>query len=204
MPKSSASVSSHPVLSDKPFIDPSARPTGPVVNLADQDLKVTKTDVKPKKKSHKSKTVKSKEVVSSSPVPASHIPGPGDDMQEPVFMPVSSVDKPVTQPVQITGQSAIGSTASQTSPDAFSTGQPQQDFVPSSGLSSTLTGSGAMTLPEQAYRDPPVQAFSDDELSDEDNSVVEEGEVSSDNLEKQEQTEDMTFRETVRSVHPGF
>ena len=30
--------------------------------------------------------------------------------------------------------------------------------------------------------------------------MVEEGEVSSDNLEKQEQTEDMTFRETVRSV----
>ena len=47
---------------------------------------------------------------------------------------------------------------------------------------------------------PPVHPASDDDFSDEDNSLAEEGEVSSDNLEKQEQTEDMAFRETVRSV----
>ena len=45
-PKSSASVSSHPVLSDKPFIDPSARPTGRVVYPAEQDIKLTKTEAK--------------------------------------------------------------------------------------------------------------------------------------------------------------
>ena len=53
-PKTSASVSSHPVLSDNPFINLSARPTGPVVNSAEQDVKLTKTESKPKKKSHKS------------------------------------------------------------------------------------------------------------------------------------------------------
>ena len=42
--------------------------------------------------------------------------------------------------------------------------------------------------------------MSDDDFSDEDNSLAEEGEVSSDNLQNKEQTEDMTFRETVRSV----
>ena len=70
----------------------------------------------------------------------------------------------------------------------------QYDVAPSS-----LASAGSKTFPEQEYRDLPVQTISD-ELSEEDNSLAEEGEVLSDNLEKQEQTEDMTFRETVRSV----
>ena len=79
-PKSSAPVSSHPVLSDQPFLNPSARPTGPVVNPAEQDCKVKLSEAKPKKKSHKSSKVdKSKDtVVPDQPVPAVNIPGPGD------------------------------------------------------------------------------------------------------------------------------
>ena len=198
IPKSSATVSSHPVLSDMPFIDPSARPTGPVVNPAEQDSKVTKTDAKQKKKGHKSKSGKSKDTVIAPPAPASHIPGPGDAMQEPVFRPISSVDVSLTgQASQATGQSApIVSAVSQTSPETLDTGSAvQYDVAPSS-----LAGAGSRTFPEQEYRDPPVHTVSDEELSEEDNSLPEEGEVSSDNLEKQEQTEDMTFRETVRSV----
>ena len=197
MPKSSATVSAHPVLSDKPFIDPSARPTGPVVNPAEQDLKVTKTDAK-KKKASKPKTVKAKSTISAQPVPASTIPGPGDAVQEPVFQPVSSFDTSLTdQTVQATGQSVSRvSSGPQTVHESFVTGPDVgYDVAPSS-----LAGAGSNPLPEQVYRDPPVQDISDDGLSDEDNSLVEEGEVSSDNLEKQEQTEDMTFRETVRSV----
>ena len=97
-PKTSASVSSHPMLSDKPFINPSARPTGPVVNPAEQDIKLTKTEAKSKKKSHKSsKSEKPKDtVMTDPPASAASIPGPGDDMQEPVFRPVSSAASSLT------------------------------------------------------------------------------------------------------------
>ena len=90
-PKSSASVSSDTVLSDKPFIDPSAWPTGPVVYPAEQDIKLAKTEAKSKKRSHKSsKSDKLKDsVVIDPPASAKSIPGPGDDMQEPVFKLVS-------------------------------------------------------------------------------------------------------------------
>ena len=46
----------------------------------------------------------------------------------------------------------------------------------------------------------PLQDISDNELSGDEDSVAEEGEVSSDVIDKQDQTEDMTYRETVRSV----
>ena len=176
IPKSSATVSSHPVLSDKPFIDPSARPTGPVVNPAEQDSKMT--DAKPKKKSHKSKSGKSKDTV--------------------IAPPVSSFNTSLTgQARQATGQSApIVSAVSQTGLETLDTGSAvQYDVAPSS-----LASAGSRTFPEQDYRDPPVHTVSDEELSEEDNSLAEEGEVLSGNLEKQEVTEDMTFRETVRSV----
>ena len=46
----------------------------------------------------------------------------------------------------------------------------------------------------------PLQDISDNELSGDEDSVAEEGEVSSDVIDRQDQTEDMTYRETVRSV----
>ena len=42
--------------------------------------------------------------------------------------------------------------------------------------------------------------MSDGELSGDDASIVKDGEVSTDNIDRQDQNEDMTFRETVRSV----
>ena len=67
-------------------------------------------------------------------------------------------------------------------------------------IATSSDSAGAMAYPEQEYRDPPEHPVSDEDFSDEDNSLAEEGEVSSDNLERQEQTKDMTFCETVRSV----
>ena len=60
-PKSSAPGSSHPVLSDQPFLNPSAPATGPVGLLAEQDISV-RSESKTKKKSKKSsKSNKSKD-----------------------------------------------------------------------------------------------------------------------------------------------
>ena len=115
------------------------------------------------------------------PASAKSIPGPGDDMQEPVFKQVSSVSQ-TSQGTMDTGHSA------------------QYNMAPIVAASSDSAGAGAMAYPEQEYSDSPEHPLSDEDFSDEDNSLAEEGDVSSDNLERQEQTEDMTFRETVRSV----
>ena len=64
---------SYPVLSDKPFLNPSARPTGLVVYPAEQEVHVQKSETKTKKKSHKSskgEKVKHETVVTVSENPA--------------------------------------------------------------------------------------------------------------------------------------
>ena len=160
-PKTSASVSSHPVLSDKLFINPSAWPTGPVLNPAEQDIKLAKTDSKSKKKSHKSKSEKPKDTVLAPPATATSIPGRGDDMQEPVFRPVSSAASSITgQDTKFTGQTAQTlSSVSQTGQVTLDTGSTvQYDMVSNSTVSSDSVGAGtgARTFPEQEYRDPPV------------------------------------------------
>ena len=141
-PKTSASVSSHPVLSDKPFINPSARPTGPVVNPAEQDIKLAKAQAKSKKKSHKSKSEKPKDtVIATPPASATSIPGPGDDMQEPVFRPVSSAASSITgQDIKFTGPTAqTVSSVSQTGQGTMDTGSSaQHDVSPNSAVSSDV------------------------------------------------------------------
>ena len=201
-PKSSAPGSSHPVLSDQPFLNPSARTTGPVGPLAEQDIRV-RPESKPKKKSNKSaKSNKSKDIpVPEQPAPVSDIPGPGDSSQEPVFRPVSSVST--------TGRSGASTGTVEQSvppvqqpvPERLDTGplnQPPAQTASASGL----TGSGDVSfLPEQPYRNPPEQQLSEEENSEAKLSGgEEEGELSSDGLEKHEQTEDLTFPETVRSI----
>ena len=117
-------------------------------------------------------------------------------MQEPVFRPVSSASSSFTgQELESTGPTAQTiSSVSQTGQGTMDTSySAQYNMAPIIATSSDFAG--AMTYPEQEYRDPPEHP-----VSDEDNPLAEEGEVSSDNLERQEQTEDMTFRETVRSV----
>ena len=83
------------------------------------------------------------------------------------------------------------------------TGHTGQNILPPASASSSVgfAGAGDMSHPSgQEYRELPVQDVSDGDFSGDDSSVVEEGEVSSDNIDRQDQTEDMTFRETVRSV----
>ena len=55
-------------------------------------------------------------------------------------------------------------------------------------------------FPDTGYRDLSLQEVLDNDLSGDEDSVAEEGEVSADLIDKQDQTEDMTYRETVRSV----
>ena len=197
-PKSSAPGSSHPVLSDQPFLNPSARATGPVGPLAEQDLPV-RCESKTKKKSKKSsKSNKSKDIpVPDQPAPASDIPDPGVLSQEPVFRPVSSVATSTGRSGASTGtvEQAVPPVP-QPGPEKLATGPTSQPATETATASSVaFTGSGGVSfLPEQAYRNTPGQ-----ELSEEDNSEAElsggeeEGELSSDGLEKQEQTEDLTF-----------
>ena len=167
--------------------------------MAEQDISV-RSESKAKKKSNKSKDIP----VPEQPAPASNIPGPGDFSQEPVFRPVSSVST-------TTGRSGASTgTVEQSVPPVPQPGPERLDTGPSnqpsaqtaSDSSAVLTGSGDVSfLPEQSYRNPPEQQLSEEENSEADLSGgAEEGELSSDGLEKQEQTEDLTFRETVRSI----
>ena len=148
-------------LSDQPFLNPSARATGPVGPLAEQDISV-RCESKTKKKSKKSKDIP----VSA---PASDIPGPGDFSQEPVFRPVSSVATTTGRSGASTGtvEQAI---PPQPGPEKLATGPPSQPSTQTATASSVvLTGSGGVSfLPEQAYRNPPGQ-----ELSEEENSEAE-------------------------------
>ena len=93
--------------------------------------------------------------------------------------------------------------ASQPGPERLDTGPSNQHLAQTATTSSAvLTGSGDVSfLPDQSYRNPPEQQLSEEENSEAELSGgEEEGELSSDGLEKQEQTEDLTFRETVRSI----
>ena len=124
-------------------------------------------------------------------------------MQEPVIRPVSSAASSLTgQESKSAGSTAQGiSSFSQTDQGTMHTGtSTQYDVAPNSAVSGDSAGAGARAYPEQECRDPLVHSFSDGDFSDENNSMAEEGEVTSDNLERQEHTEEMTFHETVRSV----
>ena len=106
-----SSLPTHTLVSNQPFINPAAWLTGPVVSPAVQETYVKGGESKTKKKSHKSsKSDRTKLDVgthaAASSGPALDIPGPGDDMQEPVF-----------QPIQISSSSATCSELKATGPD---------------------------------------------------------------------------------------
>ena len=67
-------------------------------------------------------------------------------------------------------------------------------------MSSAVSTGPPYGFPDTGYRDLSLQDVSDNELSGDEDSVADEGEVSSDLIDRQDQTEDMTYRETVRSV----
>ena len=124
------------------------------------------------------------------------IPGSGDDPQEPVFQPVQSSVEPFAtglEPSTDLKQDSTGPAPSvsrsqkRTGQDISSTGRVEPAPYP------PATASGAsFVVTEPSYRE---------KLSgEEDESTAEEGEASLEVIDCQDQTEDMTYRETVRSV----
>ena len=86
-------------------------------------------------------------------------------------------------------------------PERHSTGLFDPAPYPLAAAASSVSFAGPdYGVSDTQYRDLPQQDISDAELSGDEESAVEEGEVSPDFIDRQDQTEDMTYRETVRSV----
>ena len=174
------------VPSESPFIAPAARPTGPVESPAVQEAVVKSGEDKPKKtkdKKHK-KSVK----IADKPVP---------------------LDKPVPALGTSGPESVTQATVQKKAPPASSvTLTPEDDQAGSAGdlfLAKPTTSSSASAFPGTFNLPPePDDIDFDDPLAGSDVSSVhsdsDEGEISSDTLEHPEQTEEMNYRETVRSV----
>ena len=198
------------MVSKTPFIAPSARLTGPVEFPAEGEADIVVPKAKEKKKSRKirkeDKTIKPRSSSPSAekirepkelsqscpPAPAQATPGPGSVKQaKPKHVPVHT-QASAYQPSQ------DYSTGQETSQPG-STGQDVPQAKPfSSGFSDF-----SITCAYRCSREWDSVEFdsphSDTEYSD-DQQESEEGEVSSDNLDKPELTEEMTYRETVRSI----
>ena len=126
------------------------------------------------------------------PVPGSHFTGSEEAL-------TGYTDK-VTGSSTFTEKPIVSGHGSSTSQAATYTGQGERaPYPPATSMSSAFPGP-PHDFPDTGYRDLSLQDVSDNELSGGKDSVADEGEVSSDLIDKQDQTEDMTYRETVRSV----
>ena len=177
-------TASNAVVSDQPFINPSAQPTGLVVYLAEQELQAKPVETKSKKKkSSKSEKKHIKIARHDIPASASDITGPGDDTQEPIFQPVQASSSTTGQDRKSTSPSEHSSFSaaitSHTGQDKEFTGSMEQDtFPPASASNVEFTGAGSQAFQQaQEYRHPPKQDISDPEFSGDDDSNVEEGET---------------------------
>ena len=195
------------LVSAQPFINPSARHTDPVVLPADKGSDIG-VDSKPQPRVHKSsmadKTIPDQGPqvsLTSSPV---LIPGSGDDPQEPFFQPVQSSVEPFAtglEPSTDLKQDSTGPTPSvsrsqkRTGQDISSTGHVEPAPYPPAAASGA-----SFVVTDPSYRDLPPQELYEELSGEEDESTAEEGEASSEVIDRQDQTEDMTYRETVRSV----
>ena len=189
-PKAAVNPSSaKAVLSDSPFIAPAARPTGPVETPAVQEVVVKSGDPKPKKtkdkKHKKSVKITEKPVTLDQPAPVLGASGPEVVQQASALKkstPASSFTLP-PEDVQA-GSTSLSSMAT------------------SSAASSGTAFPGAFNLPpepDDVDFDNPL-AVSDVSSEQSERSDSDEGEILSDSLERPDQTEEMNYRETVRSV----
>ena len=224
-PKSTVQhVPSHAVVSDPPFIPPSAQLTGPVEFPAEgevdkpQDSSAIQKDVKEKRKSRKSrresreedKHSKKRQVSPSPDVSASHVKSAPVQVKPPVQVQATPglevVQKSKTNPTSVSTVASnpeqkeyfLPGTTGQGTVQPGSSGQALPVAQASSSLFGDSTVTGAYRTPPEPDTldiDPPLSeaSYSDDQGSD-------EGEISSDALERPEQTEDMNYRETVRSI----
>ena len=222
-PKSTVQhVPSHAAISDTPFIPPSARLTGPVEFPAEgevdkqQDSNIVERDVKDQRKSRKSrkdakddKHSKKRQVSPSPDVGTLHAKSAPVPVKPPVQAQVTSgpevVQKLKPKPAPL---STVASDPGQSElflPSATGQGFAQpgsSSQAPPVDQTSSLFGDSSVS---DAYRDPPEPdtlhidpppseaSYSEDQVSD-------EGEISSDTLDRPEQTEDINYRETVRSI----
>ena len=216
-------VPTHAAISDTPFIPPSARLTGPVEFPAEgevdkqQDSKLVERDVKDKRKSRKSrketkedKHSKKRQVSPSPDVGTFHVKSAPVQVKPPVQAQVSSgpevVQKLKPKPAPL---ATVASHTKQS--ELFLPGETSQSFAqhgssgqapPADQTSSSLFGDSTVS---DAYRAPPEPDTLDidpllSEASYSEDQVSDEGEISSDTLDRPEQTEDMNYRETVRSI----
>ena len=222
-PKSSVQhVPSHAPISDTPFIPPSARLTGPVEFPAEgevdkhQDATTVQRDVKEQKKSRKSRK-DTKDDKRSKKRQVSPSPDVGTLQTKSVPVPV----KPPVQAQVTSGPEFVPKQKSKPAPLSTVASEPEQSelFLPGttgpafaqpgpSGQvppivqSSSLFGDSTVS---EAYRAPPEPDSLDidppqSEASYSEDQVSDEGEISSDTMDRPEQTEDMNYRETVRSI----
>ena len=172
------------MLSDKPFINPSAWPTGPVVSSAEQEVHIKTVETKTKKKGHKSsKGDKAKHDKVSKAIDtaatASDIPRPGDDLQEPIFQLVqSSSHSTAGQERKSTGSSDQYTLCSaSTGQEKKVTGCMEQDIFPPGSAASSFgfTGAGALSYSNgQEYRVLLDQNVSDSDFSGDEYSNIED------------------------------
>ena len=130
-------------------------------------------------------------------------------MQEPVFQPMQTSSaaatgiglKATAPDITPTGSASLFCKApTYTSQECQSTGQFEQAPYSPAAASSVGFSSPGYGMSDTDYRDLPQQDISETEFSGDEDSAVEEGEVSSDVIDKQDQTEDMTYHETFREV----
>ena len=151
---------------------------------AEQDLQTKPVETKKKKSSKNDKPKRDKSSESDIPASASSIHGPRDDVQEPIFGLVQASISATGQEKKSTGSSDQSSLLpAATGQDAEFTGPIAQETFPPASASSAGTGATSF-LHEQAYRQSQEQDISDTEFSGEEFSNVEEGEVSSDNMDE--------------------
>ena len=213
-------VDSQNFISDNPFLAPATRPTGPVkVPVAvEAPLAATLVDAKDKKKSHKSRKDKhsdKSDSKSSSKSKSSKDVSKPEKRRDRSPSPVSrSKAKAPSSSSPLPGASSGPESAHQSVVPKGDRSSQSQDLKKSSGslfqsASSTpmappeqdtsldFTGAGACAFPQEQY-----EQVSDDDL---DRSASASGSGSedghfSDVADPPEQTEDMSYRETLRSV----
>ena len=210
-------VDTQNIISDNPFLAPATRPTGPVKApvAVDAPVAATPVDAKDKKKSHKSR--KDKHADKSDSKSSSKTKSRKD-----VSKPEKRRDR---SPSLVSRSSKAKAPSSSPLPDASSSPESAHQSVVYNGdrssqvqdLKKSTTGSlfqsassTPMAPPEQdtsldfagacAFPQEQYEQISDDELDrSASGSGSEEGHFS-DVADPPEQTEDMSYRETVRSV----
>ena len=210
-------VDTQNLISDNPFLAPATRPTGPVkVPVAvEAPLAATPVDAKDKKKSHKSRKDKhsdKSDAKSSSKSKSSKDVSKPEKRRDRSPTPVSKSKTKAPSSSPLPGASSGPESAHQSGVSKGDRSNQSQDVKQSSGslfqsASSTprappeqdtsldITGAGAYTFPQEQYAQ-----VSDDELDRSASGSGSEDGHFSDVADPPEQTEDMSYRETVRSV----